>query len=85
MSTTSQLFIPPDGAMQFEITHPETPFRGEVFWVMPTILGVHTWNWECKCSRRFEVLLDSLASSARPAFDGKGRCAVCLCVGRIIE
>jgi hypothetical protein len=81
----SALFVAPEGAMQFEVTHPETKYRGEVFWVRPTSLGVHTWNWTCTCDKRYEVLMDSLSKYAKEAFKGDGGYAVCSCVGRIIE
>lgn len=84
----SSLFIAPEGAMQFEITHPETQYRGEHFWVIPAhgLSGLAYENWPCTCGlRRYIVLMDSLSPRMKacgPMMDGY---VVCECVGHIIE
>lgn len=82
------MFIAPQGAMQFEITHPDTPYRGEVLWVVPLPPGavLHFANWECKCGRRYEALADSVSAKLRPAMRADlDVFVVCECVGKLIE
>lgn len=86
-----ELFVAPIGAMQFEITDPKTgDYCGSRFWVLPiqsvsSVKPKETRNWQCDCTRWFEVLLDTLPPHLKPAFSGDGGFAVCLCVGRVVE
>jgi hypothetical protein len=82
----SKLFIPPEGAMQFEITHPGTKFYGENFWVLPFDGKVNlSKGWpQCRCRKYFEAIMETVSPSLEEVLNGNNR-AVCLCVGRIIE
>lgn len=82
----AELFIPPEGAMQFEITHIDTPFKGESFWVTPHRFSVgfsHGWP-QCNCDVRFEAILETVSPRLSKVLRGNDR-VVCRCVGRLIE
>lgn len=84
------MFIPPEGAIQFEITHPDTKFKGEHFWVMPlhdftdVIIG-YGWPKTCKCKSGFLAIPESISPRLRVIMSGTRHNCFCLCVGRIIE
>lgn len=80
----SDLFIPPEGAMQFEVTAADTQYRGETMWVIPSDAPLDDRNWVCHCDRHYEVLEETLSERFRRAF-GPPPNGVCACVGRIIE
>lgn len=89
------LYIPPEGAMQFEITHPDTKYRGENIWVFPQEVDWNALafkNWECGCNKRYIVLPESISDNLLSAIrtDVNSRTdansiVICECVGRIIE
>lgn len=87
----SHLYIPPPGAMQFELTQgwDGTPcpdrLRPFVFWVMPLdSYGPKDSKPDCPHNRSYAVLRASL--SPLHSKRGIGTCdKVCECVGRIIE
>ena len=87
------LFIAPPGAMQFEITHPDSPYKGEVFWVAPYTGEYCNTGWSCDCGKQGEVVQGVLVfqsyresmSARMKAICGTADIIVCCHVGRIIE
>lgn len=87
----TELYIAPEGAMQFEITHTETVYKGEHFWVMP-LDGFRaqvnldaSWPKTCKCERGFLAILETISPRLKVVMYSPRQAAVCGCVGRIIE
>lgn len=87
----SEPFIAPPGAMQFEITHKETVFAGEHFWVMPLhgfpdkVNLDPSWPKSCKCTTGFLAIMETISPRLRTVMYSPRQAAVCRCVGRIIE
>lgn len=89
----SNLFIPPDGAMQFELARLKSgvvydPPR--VFWVHPA----HIVSWKrkkCDCVTGYSLVMEALTdtqkmkAAERIKQEGNVIFTVCTCMGRIIE
>lgn len=74
----NDLFIAPEGAMQFEFKE----FPGDLAWVQP-VATPYDENQICGCTHGHQVIAlpDCLyATNAR-----RGTMALCACMGRIIE
>ncbi len=91
----SDLFIPPEGAMQFEITaaRSESVRRliGTVIWV-ESHPAERCSDKMCACRPKYRIILASLPDFMRDHIENllrrgliSGLPAVCVCNGRIIE
>lgn len=88
-------FIPPKGAMQFEVTlmrRPETkPLEGRAVWVqLPPKGGDRLGERFCQCENEYRLLLDSVPVRSSRKFLAEvvaqgAILMVCECNGRIIE
>lgn len=81
-------YIPPPGAMQFEVTNESTTVKGITFWVTPLKRGT-AWTktmYHCDCCVGFLVIPETLPEPLRSLQpkDHRDR-VVCSCTGRIIE
>lgn len=78
------LFIPPEGALQFHVTRRISGVPVDfAIWVWPPRKRGTAW---CSCTRNYEVIVGSLGTQAVLA--GAHRDAprhVCDCMGRLIE
>jgi hypothetical protein len=75
------MFIPPEGAMQFELTE----FPGECVWVEPEVSKID-FNTECNCMEGYRLISwgeCTLRPSNEPV--GGGTPSYCACLGKIIE
>lgn len=91
------LFIPPPGALQFEVMlmrRPETKcLEGRAIWVRPQTYEEKRYPTGgerfCSCEDAWVVLLESVPQPARSYVERNiiygGLPLVCKCVGRIIE
>lgn len=81
------LFVPPDGSLQFLISKPG-PSNGLCVWVVAwdaklPFLGKRP---QCSCVDRWRIIYDSLPLKHREAADQlRTNIIVCSCVGKIIE
>ena len=84
------LFVPPQGAMQFERSHPTTILHNEpVFWVQGKYRSARNIIG-CQCTWSYYVLRDGLSQENKRIYDdflkntGK-HLGMCGCMGHIIE
>lgn len=86
----SELFIPPEGAMQFHvtrnpITNEPTDFCVWVWKAEPPNLA-HPSRHQCECPMVYPVLPETISLKALMAGAHTGhRRVICTCAGRIIE
>lgn len=75
------LFIPPFGAMQFEMTNTPANIPAHV-WAVPDFYTGEQKAEGCKCSRFFRVI-----ATDQPKVEGYNHIGhyLCLCTARIIE
>lgn len=86
------LFIPPPGALQFEVTlmrRPETQaMMGSAIWVTE-LSGAPGENPFCECKTGWSVLIESVSGAPRAFLEERRKLGaiitVCPCNGRIIE
>lgn len=85
----SDMFIPPEGAMQFEVLRDrygnDAP-EPIVIWVIP-FLGRFAGSALSGCThhdRAFQIIMESLPHIMRSR-SGMTRAGICECLGRIIE
>jgi hypothetical protein len=74
----NDLFIAPEGSMQFEFKE----FPGEFAWVEPEAKPYNE-NLICGCTHGHTVL--AMPASLYATNQRKGTMALCACMGRIIE
>jgi hypothetical protein len=78
------IFIPPPGAMQFELRE----FPGLCAWVRPESTPVQ-FNQHCKCTEGHTVVPGGLPKGLGPSKSvgdpTHWNMALCACIGRIIE
>jgi len=81
------MFIPPDGAMQFEINNHPLGFNGSVLWCVPDQRTTSTRVPGCQCSNGdFMKVVGASHLTQRFNFNQGARDnLVCRCIGRIIE
>lgn len=87
-------FIPPDGAMQFEVQRDygasSRLMLGKAIWVID---AGDKWcrNMDCSCRKFYEVVVDSLSATAREIAiqqlerEEAPKVVVCGCYGEVIE